>query len=231
MMTHQQYNDYSEPSEDDYYDTRDDDRDEEMVNPKQFYEILMKNNIFLENFGDDEYSIRCRDDNDFLLYFKGDYIQIFDTASEQREQHLDFSDAIDYVLNDKDRFLSYGEATKARDREEDIDARDRYNNRAEMGDLGEDTQGYGNDNVVNKMTPEDRAEKLRTQPVYSEEENNKTGSMDIFGRQMPYDDVDASVVLQHYFETKKEYDPEYSFRELLHEIKRAVYNLTELYEG
>jgi hypothetical protein len=32
-------------------------------------------------------------------------------------------------------------------------------------------EGYGDDNVLNKLSPEDREEKLKTQPVYSEEVN------------------------------------------------------------
>lgn len=32
-------------------------------------------------------------------------------------------------------------------------------------------EGYGDDNVLNKLSPEDREEKLKTQPVYSEEED------------------------------------------------------------
>lgn len=32
-------------------------------------------------------------------------------------------------------------------------------------------EGYGDDNVLNKLPPEDREEKLKTQPVYSEEKN------------------------------------------------------------
>ena len=32
-------------------------------------------------------------------------------------------------------------------------------------------EGYGDDNVLNKLAPEDREEKLKTQPVYSEEEH------------------------------------------------------------
>lgn len=35
----------------------------------------------------------------------------------------------------------------------------------------EGAQGYGNDNVINKMSPEDREEKLKTQPVYSEDKD------------------------------------------------------------
>lgn len=34
-------------------------------------------------------------------------------------------------------------------------------------------EGYGDDNVLNKLAPEDREEKLRTQPVYSEEEKHE----------------------------------------------------------
>ena len=32
-------------------------------------------------------------------------------------------------------------------------------------------EGYGDDNLLNKLSPEDREDKLKTQPVYSEEED------------------------------------------------------------
>ena len=35
--------------------------------------------------------------------------------------------------------------------------------------MDEGPQGYSNDNVLNKLAPEDREEKLKTQPTYSEE--------------------------------------------------------------
>lgn len=53
--------------------------------------------------------------------------------------------------------------------------------------------------------------------------------MTVFGRQLPYEDVDASVVLVHYFEEKKMYEPEFSIDDLIKEIKRSIYNLTEYY--
>lgn len=54
--------------------------------------------------------------------------------------------------------------------------------------------------------------------------------MTVFGRQIPYDDVDASVVLQHYFEEKKTYEPEFSINDLIKEIKSSIHNLIELYD-
>lgn len=37
--------------------------------------------------------------------------------------------------------------------------------------MDEGPEGYSNDNVLNKLAPEDREEKLRTQPVYSEDKD------------------------------------------------------------
>ena len=38
--------------------------------------------------------------------------------------------------------------------------------------MDEGPQGYGNDNVLNKIPAQDREEKLKTQPVYTEEDHN-----------------------------------------------------------
>ena len=52
-------------------------------------------------------------------------------------------------------------------------------------------EGYGDDNALNKLSPEDREEKLRTQPVYSEEEN-----------------LDGNDLFRQFFITRFERQPE-----------------------
>jgi hypothetical protein len=56
-------------------------------------------------------------------------------------------------------------------------------------------EGYGDDNVLNKLAPEDREEKLKTQPVYSEEEDKG-------------DDLFRQFFITR-FERKPEHDPSY----------------------
>ena len=130
MMTHQQYNDYSEPSEPDYDDNYDDDNHNEDTYVKDMLEDdLKKSNIFLETFDGEEYFIRCYINfNDFLIYFEGENIKIHEYNSkteEEKNNTFNYKEALDYILSKRDLFYSYEESAKARDRDYEEDARDR----------------------------------------------------------------------------------------------------------
>jgi len=113
MMTHNQFRDYSEPSEDD-------------------------DDIFVETFDSQEYFIRCRENEDFMIYFIDDEtIEIYDTKKNNgQKQEFGYQDAIDYVLKNKEHLLTFDESVRERNQEFKIDAQDRKNNRAEMGGYG-----------------------------------------------------------------------------------------------
>jgi hypothetical protein len=134
MMTHNQFRDYSEPSEDD------DDRydNDEIDISKEFINEMKKNNIFVETFDGQEYFIRCRENEDFMIYFIDDEtIEIYDTKKNNgQKQEFGYQDAIDYVLKNKEYLLTFDESVRERNQEFKIDAQDRKNNRAEMGGYG-----------------------------------------------------------------------------------------------
>ena len=134
MMTHNQFRDYSEPSEDD------DDRydNDEIDISKEFINEMKKNNIFVETFNGEDYFIRCKEHEDFMIYFIDDEtIEIYDTKKNNgQKQEFGYQDAIDYVLKNKEHLLTFDESVRERNQEFKIDAQDRKNNRAEMGGYG-----------------------------------------------------------------------------------------------
>ena len=149
MMTHQQFNDYSEPSEPDYpYD--DGYENDNFDISRGFMNEMKQNNIFVETFNGKEYFIRCNDvTDDFVIYFDDESIKIYGPHEDDNGQVFNYVEAIDYTLNNKDKFYTFDESIKEREREERIDAQDKHNNRMEMGNLGE-----------NKMKRTDIIEKL-----------------------------------------------------------------------
>jgi hypothetical protein len=134
LMTHNQYRDYNEPSEDEDFDNSNDDFD--MKN--SFLKELKGNNIFVETFDGKEYFIRCNNERsyEFMIYFLNDEeIEIY--GPEYGDKNLfGYQDAVDYTLENKDKFYTYDESIKSRNNEMDIDSQDRKNNRAEMGGYG-----------------------------------------------------------------------------------------------
>ena len=134
LMTHNQYRDYNEPSEDEEYS----DSDDRMDIRRDFINEMKKNDIFVETFGGQEYFIRCNNERsyDFLIYFLNDE-EIEIHGPEYGDKNLfGYQDAIDYTLENKDKFYTYDESVKSRNNEMDIDSQDRQNNRAEMGGYG-----------------------------------------------------------------------------------------------
>jgi hypothetical protein len=134
LMTHNQYRDYNEPSEDEDFDNSNDD-----FNIKNSFIKEMKgNDIFVETFDGEEYFIRCNDERsyEFTIYFLNDEeIEIY--GPEDGVKNLfGYEDAVDYTLENKDKFYTYDESIKSRNNEMDIDSQDRKNNRAEMGGYG-----------------------------------------------------------------------------------------------
>jgi hypothetical protein len=134
MMTHNQFRDYSEPSEDDEDNGYDND---EIDISREFINEMKKNNIFVETFNGEEYFIRCKEHEDFMIYFPNDEtIEIYDTKNNSQKQEFGYQDAVDYVLKNKGHLLTFDESVKERNSEMDIDSQDRQNNRAEMGGYG-----------------------------------------------------------------------------------------------
>jgi hypothetical protein len=133
MMTHNQFRDYSEPSEDD-----DDKYNNDEINiSKEFINEMKKNNIFVETFDGEEYFIRCKEHEDFMIYFKdNETIEIYNTKNNSQKQEFGYQDAVVYVLKNKEHLLTFDESVKERDQEFKIDAQNRKNNRAEMGGYG-----------------------------------------------------------------------------------------------
>jgi len=144
MMTHQQYRDYSEPAEPD-----DDDYGGDVPNNDTavgwLRNELEENNIFLENYGGDEYMISCEKVRcDFMIYFdnKNDietsvkiYIYNGDTNEEIEQRFVDVIEAFNFILSVKDKyqFQSYESAVRDYVKSQRDDAMDRYNNRMERG--------------------------------------------------------------------------------------------------
>ena len=133
LMTHNQYRDYNEPSEDEEYG----DSNDRMDISREFINEMKKNDIFVETFNGQEYFIRCKEHEDFMIYFPDDEtIEIYDTKKGEQTQEFRYQDAVDYVLLNKGHLLTFDESVKERNREMDIDSQDRQNNRAEMGGYG-----------------------------------------------------------------------------------------------
>ena len=133
LMTHNQYRDYNEPSEDEDYN----DSNDRIDISREFINEMKKNDIFVETFNGQEYFIRCKEHEDFMIYFPDDEtIEIYDTKKGEQTQEFRYQDAVDYVLLNKGHLLTFDESVKERNREIDIDSQDRQNNRAEMGGYG-----------------------------------------------------------------------------------------------
>jgi len=142
MMTHNQYRDYSEPSEpdDDDYDRPDD------TNPVNWLRgELKKNNIFLENYGSDEYMISCEKVRcDFMIYFDNEndfetsvkiYIYNGDTNEKVEQSFVDVTEALNFILSVRDEygFEDYESSVKSYNKAQRDDFMDRYYNRMERG--------------------------------------------------------------------------------------------------
>ena len=136
LMTHNQYRDYNEPSDDEYDNNNINDNDFNIE--RSFITEMKKNGIFVETFNNNEYFIRCNNERsyEFMIYFLNDEeIEIY--GPEDGDKNLfGYQDAIDYTLENKDKFYTYEESIKSRNKEFEIDAQDRKNNRAEMGGYG-----------------------------------------------------------------------------------------------
>ena len=122
------FGDFPENDEDDRYNN------DEINISREFINEMKKNNIFVEeNFGK-EYFIRCKEHEDFMIYFPDDEtIEIYDTKHNSQKQEFRYEDAVDYVLKNKEHLLTFDESVKEIDQEDKEDAQDRKNNRAEMG--------------------------------------------------------------------------------------------------
>ena len=133
LMTYNQYRDYNEPSEDEEYA----DSDDRMDISREFINEMKKNKIFVETFNGTEYFIRCKEHEDFMIYFPNDEtIEIYDTRKGDQKQEFGYQDAVDYVLLNKGHLLTFDESVEARNVEMDIHSQDTKNNRAEMGGYG-----------------------------------------------------------------------------------------------
>ena len=138
-MTHKQYLNYSEPSENEYDDDYDDNDNHYEPNFKDSLIKDMKNkDIFIETFDGEEYFIRCKGNEDFLIYIHSDDIDIYHHTETEtiKKEGLTYEEAFDYILSNKDKFQSYEESVSDRNREFEIEASDRKNNRMEMGGYG-----------------------------------------------------------------------------------------------
>ena len=120
-MTHQQYRDYSEPSEPDYDEINDTDHFDIR---KELKDMLKQNDILLESFNGREYFIRCNG-------------HLYNEENKKEEtNHFDFSSALDYILNNKNLFYTFEQSVNAINQEYRIDASDRHNNAMEKGGYG-----------------------------------------------------------------------------------------------
>ncbi len=136
-MTHQQYRDYSEPSEPDYDEINNTDHFDIR---KELKDMLKQNDILLESFNGREYFIRCNGHIDFMVYFINDEeieIHLYNDENKKEEKnHFDFSGALDYILNNKNLFYTFEQSVNAINHEYRIDASDRHNNAMEKGGYG-----------------------------------------------------------------------------------------------
>ena len=139
MMTHNQFRDYSEPSDEEFDDYPYRDDNDNINIERDFINDIKSIGFYVETFNGQEYFIRCKEDEDFMIYFPNDEtIEIYDTKNNGQKQEFGYEDAVDYVLKNKDNLLTFDESVRARNREMDIDSQDRINNRAEMGGLNEE---------------------------------------------------------------------------------------------
>lgn len=135
LMTHQQYNAYSEPSEEEYDDNY---KEYDEYDLKSLLEMDLKNNdILLESYDNNEYFIRCKSNYDFQIYFIGDDIKIMEyDASNNKNKVNEFNnydEALKYILNNKNMFYTYAESEREINREYRMDAADRKYNSMESG--------------------------------------------------------------------------------------------------
>lgn len=140
MMTHNQFRDYSEPSDEEFDDYPYQDDNDNINIERDFINDIKSIGFYVETFNGQEYFIRCKDSfEDFMIYFPNDEtIEIYDTKNNEQKQEFGYQDAVDYVLKNKNNLLTFDESVRARNREMDIDSQDRINNRAEMGGLNEE---------------------------------------------------------------------------------------------
>ena len=135
LMTHQQYNAYNEPSEEEYNDNN---KEYDDYDFKSLLKRDLKNNdILLESYDGKEYYIRTKSNYDFLIYFIGDDIKIMEYDGSNNEDKVnvfhDYDKALNYILNNKDRFLTYAESEKEINQEYEDDAADKRTNSMESG--------------------------------------------------------------------------------------------------
>jgi hypothetical protein len=126
LMTHNQYRDYTEPSE-----PEEDFNDSHNFNPiKYLRDELQKNGILLETWDGKEYFIRCKRDKDFTLYKQGDNITVFidpsDISKKEFDSEYEIDDLITYIVGFKDMFVPFNEAVKERNIEMKPDPEDKY---------------------------------------------------------------------------------------------------------
>lgn len=148
LMTHSQFRDYSEPSEPDY-DDFESDYQPEMEGIEALKKYLKDQDILLETYDGEEYFIRSRDKNDYIVIPHGDEVDIYISGDKINEEfkNLDAVKAIRLLERYKENFLSIDEADRQANKEYEIDAQDRRNNAMERGmwegegDVGE--QGLG----------------------------------------------------------------------------------------
>ena len=105
-----------------------------VITNKEFINKMKNNNIFVETFDGEEYFIRCKEHEDFMIYFPdNETIEIYDTKNNSQKQEFGYQDAVDYTLKNKEHLETFDESVKQRNKEFEIDAQDRKNNRAETG--------------------------------------------------------------------------------------------------
>lgn len=129
MMTHRQYMDYSEPSEPDFDDT--DNNQGENIE-KWLSRELKENDILLETFNGNEYFIRCKTYMDFLIYFINDdeiKIHLNDESDQEITEVFSPNGALNYILKNKNWFLSFDESIKDINQEYEIERHDKLTQR------------------------------------------------------------------------------------------------------
>lgn len=135
LMTHQQYNAYNEPSEEEYNDNN---KEYDDYDFKSLLKRDLKNNdILLESYDGKEYFIRCKTNYDYNIYFIGDDIKImeydYSKNGDRSQTFNNYDEALKYILNDKDMFLTYAESEREINQEYDDDAADKRTNSMESG--------------------------------------------------------------------------------------------------
>ena len=133
MMTQRQYNDYSEPSEPDYNDNDYYGDDDQKIVQDELKRKLEKNDILLETFDGEEFFIRCRGNNDFMIYFEGEKVKIYENGREgEKENTFNLMDAFNYIMDNRNKFHNYQESAKLRNDDFENDRRNRDYSRGEQ---------------------------------------------------------------------------------------------------